>query len=55
MLSEAAIKSGIKSAPTSGKAKIELRDGGERGAGRLMLLIRVGRNRITAEWFSSNS
>lgn len=42
----------IKAAPTSGKKSIELKDDGERGAGRLALLIRNGLNRVSAEWYA---
>jgi integrase len=52
MLSEAQIKSAIRSAPRSGKTKIELKDDGERGAGRLALLIRPTSSRSTAEWYA---
>lgn len=51
MLSEAGTKAAIKSAPASGKKYLELKDGGERGTGRLGLSIKVYKNRVTAEWY----
>jgi integrase len=52
MLSEATIKSAIKSAPASGKAAVELKDGGGRGEGRLSLRIGVSSDRLTTEWYA---
>src|SRR3984893_10538426 len=52
MLTETQIKATIRNAPTSGKKSIALKDGGERGAGRLALLIRPFAGRVTAEWYA---
>jgi integrase len=52
MITEAAIKSALKTAPNSGKSSIELKDDGMRGEGRLALLIRVSDTRVSAEWYA---
>jgi integrase len=52
MLTDSAIRSAIKSVPLSGKKSIELKDDGERGAGRLMLLVRPLPKGVTAEWYA---
>jgi integrase len=52
MLTESAIRSAIKNAPTSGKKSIELKDDGERGAGRLALIVRPLPKGVTAEWYA---
>jgi integrase len=52
MITEAGIRGALKLAPTSGKKSIELKDDGERGAGRLMLLIRPMPKRIISEWYA---
>jgi hypothetical protein len=55
VITEAGIKSLLKSAPTSGKKSLELRDpdGGARGSGRLALRVRVVSNRLIAEWYAA--
>jgi hypothetical protein len=52
MITETQIKNAIRNAPASGKTSIELRDDGERGAGRLALLIRPFKDRVTAEFYA---
>lgn len=52
MLSEVQIKSALKKVPTSGKKSILLTDDiGDRGAGRLTLLVRPFPDRVVAEWY----
>jgi len=48
VITEAGIKSLLKSAPMGGKKSLELRDpdGGARGSGRLALRVRVVSNRL---------
>ncbi len=55
MITEAGIKSLLKSGPTSGKKSLELRDpdGGARGSGRLALRVRVASNRLISEWYAA--
>jgi len=53
MITEAGIKSAIRSAPTSGKKVLELKDGGPRGEGRLTLVIRVGASRVSSDWYAT--
>jgi hypothetical protein len=50
MITDASIKSAIARA-TAG-AKVELRDAGDRGAGRLVLLIRMGEAKAITEWYA---
>lgn len=52
MITDQGIKAALRSAPTSGKRSVELKDEGPRGAGRLALIIRVGSNRLTPEWYA---
>jgi integrase len=52
MITENQIKAAIRNAPASGKRSTQLTDDGERGAGRLALLIRPVKNRIVAEWYA---
>jgi hypothetical protein len=52
MLTEAQIRKAVAGAVASGKKSIELNDGGERGAGRLALLIRPSTGRMTVEWYA---
>jgi integrase len=52
VITEATIRSALRSAPNSGMSIIELKDDGERGAGRLALRIRVAKTRVTAEWYA---
>jgi integrase len=51
LITEAAIRKAIASAPAMAKSA-ELRDGGERGSGRLLLVIRPYPDRVTAEWYA---
>jgi integrase len=51
VITEVGIKAALKGAPASGKRSIELRDEGERGAGRLTLLIRLVRKGMISEWY----
>lgn len=55
MITEAAIKSLLKCAPTSGEKSVEIRDhdGGARGLGRLTLRVRVTPNRLIPEWYAA--
>jgi hypothetical protein len=52
VITEATIRSALRSAPNSGMSIIELKDHGERRAGRLALRIRVAKIRVTAEWYA---
>jgi integrase len=62
MLTDSSIRSAIKSALTSGKKSIELKDDGERGAGRLALIIRPPKKKdgvqaqkqkdVISEWYA---
>jgi integrase len=52
MITETAIKAAIRNAPTSRKRAIELKDGGERGAGRLSIQIRALKETVAAEWYA---
>lgn len=51
MITETAIKSAIAAAPKKQKA-VELKDKGERGAGRLVLVVRPFDGRVSAEWYA---
>lgn len=52
MITETQIKAAIRNAPTRSKKSITLTDDiGERGAGRLSLLVRPFKNRVCAEWY----
>jgi integrase len=52
LITEATIKAAIKAAPLSGKSVIELKDGGPRGEGRLALLVRLAKGRVSTEWYA---
>jgi len=52
MITEAAIKAAMKRLPASGKKGVELRDTGPRGAGRLVISIRMRDQRFTVEWYA---
>jgi hypothetical protein len=54
MITEAAIRATLKSAPASGKKSIEMRGthGDEKGTGRLVLIARVRPERVIAEWYA---
>lgn len=52
MLTEAAIKSAIKRAPEGGKKQIILKDAGQRGSGRLALVVRPMPARVLSEWYA---
>ncbi len=51
MITDRQIKGAISKAE-AGQKRIELRDDGERGAGRLVLIIRRLRARIISEWYA---
>jgi integrase len=51
MITEAGIKSALAKAPKVNKT-VELKDGGERGAGRLVLVVRPFDTRVTSEWYA---
>ncbi len=51
MLTEPGIRSALKNLLTSGKRSLALKDPGTRGEGRLALIVRTGRNRLTTEWY----
>jgi hypothetical protein len=51
MITEAAIKAALLAAPRI-KKTVELKDGGERGAGRLVLAVRPFDSRVVAEWYA---
>lgn len=51
MITDSRIKAAIKRVRTS-KSRIELRDNGDRGGGRLTLVVRSFRARITCEWYA---
>ena len=55
MITDRQVQKAIREAPGSGKKAIELKDPGERGSGRLAMIVRpfgafVGR--VTAEWYA---
>jgi integrase len=52
MITEKRIQKVIREAPASGKHSLELRDHGERGAGRLTLVVRPMTGRVSAEWYA---
>lgn len=52
MITDASIRAALRSAPTSGKSSIELKDDGARGEGRLALIIRVAKQRVSSEWYA---
>jgi hypothetical protein len=51
MITESQVKAAIR-AVTAGKPRKELHDRGARGAGRLVLIIRTGGERTSAEFFA---
>ena len=52
MITESQIKAAIRSALTRPKQRIELKDDGERGAGRLAIMVRAHKGRVSAEWYA---
>lgn len=52
MITDAAIRAAISRVRAGGAARIELKDGGERGGGRLMLTLRVATDHVIAEWYA---
>jgi integrase len=52
MISEASIRAAMRAAPRSGKTAIELKDDGARGEGRLAMIVRVGTERVSTEWYA---
>jgi hypothetical protein len=52
MITDKQIQKAMREAPTSGKRSIELKDPGERGAGRLAIVIRPMAGRVAAEWYA---
>ncbi len=52
MITDSEIQKAIRSAEPGGRA-ITLRDPGERGAGRLTLVVRRGGERVAAEWYAN--
>jgi integrase len=52
MITDAAIKSGIKAAKATPGKRVELKDDGNRGEGRLALQVRVKGEVVTAEWYA---
>lgn len=52
MITEAAIRSAIKAAGVPGAGPKEIKDDGDRGAGRLALVVRQMRTKVSAEWYA---
>jgi hypothetical protein len=52
MITEAQIRSAIKRIAAGEKTRIDLKDDGERGAGRLALVCRRMKTRIATEWYA---
>jgi integrase len=52
MITDKQIQKAMREAPASGKGSIELKDPGERGAGRLAIVIRPMAGRVAAEWYA---
>ena len=52
MITDRQVQKVIREASASGKKSIELKDPGERGAGRLTIIIRPRAGRVSAEWFA---
>ena len=48
MITEKQVQKALRDAPASGKGAIELRDHGERGAGRLVIIVKPRTGRVTA-------
>lgn len=51
MLTEIEIRNTINGCKGNSEARVELRDIGERGGGKLMLIVRGGAKRPSAEWY----
>src|SRR6266404_5201478 len=52
MITEKHIQKTIREAPAGARRSIELKDPGERGAGRLALVVRPMAGRVSAEWYA---
>ncbi len=52
MITEKQVQKVIKEATASGKRYMELRDPGDRGAGRLILIIKPRVGKVAAEWYA---
>lgn len=52
MITDLSIKNAIGSVTAGRKPRVELKDGGERGAGRLVLVVRLCTRRTAAEWYA---
>jgi integrase len=52
MITDKQVQKAIREAPASGRASIELKDSGERGAGRLAVIVRPLAGRVAAEWYA---
>lgn len=52
MITEAGIKAAIRKAPDAGQTVAELRDGGARGEGRLVMLVRPMKGRVSSDWYA---
>jgi integrase len=52
MITESQIKAAIKNAPNTRGGRIELKENGERGAGRLTMMVRANKNRVSTEWYA---
>ena len=53
MITDKQIQKTIREACANGKDAIELKDGGERGSGRLAIIVKPRRpGRMTAEWYA---
>jgi len=52
VITDKKIQKMIREAPMSGKRSIELKDPGERGSGRLAIVIRPMAGRVAAEWYA---
>ncbi|MDO8838424.1 MAG: hypothetical protein Q7V31_05805 [Parvibaculum sp.] len=54
MITESQIKAAMRSGSVTGKT-VELKDGGERSAGRLALHVRALKGKVVAEWYAVQS
>jgi integrase len=52
VITERQITKAIRAAPARAGRSITLTDDGERGAGRLALIVRAHKSRVTAEWYA---
>lgn len=52
MITEAGIKAAIRDASTSAKARLELKDSGARGEGRLAMVVTARDTRVASEWYA---